>query len=73
MIGRDWKDEEPDREDMEKRAQEYAQKWREDCYVYPKRGYQVYSQGPDLDHPKLVAAFVVKYEPPKKGAKHEQG
>ena len=66
VIGRGWKNEAPDLEGIAERAREYADQWREDCYVYARPGLTIYSQGPDAEHPKTLPTLVVKYEAPAK-------
>ena len=52
----------PDRAFYEKAAAEFAKQHRADCHVYLRQSYAALSAGPDEDHPKLTADFVVEYK-----------
>lgn len=59
---------------VRKNAADFAQLWKEDCYVYGDLSWGntiSYTPGPDADHPKTTPTFVAKYNAPAKKARVE--
>lgn len=50
------------RDEAERRAHAMAKELKDDIHVYMHRGWYSMCQGPDLDHPKTAATFVVPFK-----------